>query len=102
MVAISILSVKMAYNFPPAISRWKALVNLPRILANPIPVFNEYLEERGDTYTINFRAGDTKGIFSTNPVFHQHVLQKNNRNYKKSDVQVKWLGHYLGKNLLTA
>ncbi len=99
--AISILVLKMAYNYPPAVSRWKSLQNLPRMMANPIPVFNEYIAECGDVYTFNFRGSSTKGIFSINPIFHQHVLQKNNRNYRKSEVQSRWLGHYLGKNLLT-
>ena len=92
----------MDYNFPPSVPRWKSLRKLPQILANPIPVFNGFLEEYGDTYTFNFRGSRVRGIFSINPAFHQHVLQKNNRNYKKSDVQVKWLGHYLGQNLLTS
>ena len=92
----------MDYHFPPAVPRLKSLRKLPQILANPIPVFNEFLAEYGDSYTFNFRGSKVKGIFSINPAFHQHVLQKNNRNYKKSDVQVKWLGHYLGQNLLTS
>ncbi len=82
------------------IPRWRSLRNVIRILQNPIPVFKGYLEKYGETFQV-FIAGVTPAVFSIDPDFAQHVLQKNHRNYQKSSIQKDAIGTYVGKGLLT-
>ncbi len=39
---------------------------------------------------------------TTDPSLIKHILQKNHRNYKKSDIQTKILGRFVGRGLLTS
>ena len=39
---------------------------------------------------------------TANPHIIQHVLQKNQRNFRKSEIQVDQLAHFIGKGLLTS
>ena len=85
----------------PVVPRLRSIKNILRFVRNPIPILEEYGEEFGDTFTF-YIGGKDMGILSTNPDFVQHVLQKNHRNYHKSEVQTKILGRYVGKGLLTS
>lgn len=76
------------------------LSRLPRVMKNPIPVFNQNLKEYGDPYGVNMGNGKL-GILTTKPEIVRHVLQKNHRNYEKSDIQTKQLAAFLGRGLLT-
>ncbi|MFK7934361.1 MAG: cytochrome P450, partial [Saprospiraceae bacterium] len=88
-------------DFPPIVPRYKGLKNIFKILRNPIPVLQSFREEYGDTYA--FYMGGTKlNVISFDPEFCQHVLQKNHRNYEKSELQTVLLARYLGKGLLTS
>ena len=84
----------------PHIPRWQTIINTLRIFNNPIPVFKDYLSRYGDTYHV-YVAGVMPAIFSADPAFAQHVLQKNHRNYRKSEIQTDAIGTYVGKGLLT-
>ena len=67
---------------------------------NPVQVLSKYTELYGDTF--QFYLGGLKGaIVTTNPSVIQHVLKTNAENYQKSEIQVKRMGHFLGKGLLT-
>ena len=67
---------------------------------NPVKVLSTYLDNYGDTF--RFYLGGLQGaIVTTNPDVIQHVLKTNSDNYQKSEIQVKRMGHFLGKGLLT-
>ena len=68
--------------------------------ANPIQVLAQYTEHFGDTFRF-YLGGIKEAIVTTNPAVIQHVLKTNADNYQKSDIQVKRMGHFLGKGLLT-
>ncbi len=84
----------------PRIPRIKALVNGLRNVNNPIPMFNKYLEEYGDSFYMELGGGPI-GLFTIDRDIIQHVLQKNHKNYHKSPIQSEKLGMFLGKGLLT-
>jgi cytochrome P450 len=67
---------------------------------NPVQVLLKYTELHGDTFRFHF-GGVKEAIVTTNPAVIQHVLKTNAENYHKSEIQVKRMGHFLGKGLLT-
>ncbi len=67
---------------------------------NPVQVLTKYGEHFGDTFRF-FIGGLKEAIVTTNPAVIQHVLKTNAENYQKSEIQVKRMGHFLGKGLLT-
>jgi cytochrome P450 len=68
---------------------------------NPTQVLTKYTELLGDTFRFYF-GGVKEAIVTTNPVVIQHVLKTNSENYHKSEIQMKRMGHFLGKGLLTS
>ena len=68
--------------------------------ANPVHVLSTYNELFGDTFRF-YLGGIKEAIVTTNPAVIQHVLKTNAENYQKSEIQVKRMGHFLGKGLLT-
>jgi cytochrome P450 len=68
--------------------------------ANPVHVLSKYNEEFGDTFRF-YLGGIKEAIVTINPAVIQHVLKTNAENYQKSEIQVKRMGHFLGKGLLT-
>ena len=68
--------------------------------ANPVQVLSKYLAQYGDTFKF-YLGGLKEAIVTTNPAVIQHVLKTNAENYQKSHIQVKRMGHFLGKGLLT-
>lgn len=70
------------------------------MVANPVQVLSTYVERYGDTFQF-YLGGLKEAIVTTDPVVIQHVLKTNAENYQKSDIQVKRMGHFLGKGLLT-
>src|SRR6202167_2657451 len=67
---------------------------------NPVQGLSKYTELFGDTFRFYF-GGVREAIVTTNPAVIQHVLKTNADNYHKSEIQVKRMGHFLGKGLLT-
>jgi len=67
---------------------------------NPVQVLSRYNETFGDTFRI-YLGGLKEAIITIDPVVIQHVLKTNAENYQKSEIQVKRMGHFLGKGLLT-
>ena len=84
----------------PKVSRWKSLSNIRKVVDNPLPVLLQYFEENGDTFSMPM-GGTKKGIFTIDPEIVQYVMQKNNRNYRKSEIQTVMIGQFAGKGLLT-
>ena len=68
---------------------------------NPTRVLTKYTELFGDTFRFYF-GGVKEAIVTINPVIIQHVLKTNSENYHKSEIQMKRMGHFLGKGLLTS
>ena len=67
---------------------------------NPVQILSRYNEIYGDTFWL--RIGGLKDAMVTiDPAVIQHVLKTNAENYQKSEIQVKRMGHFLGKGLLT-
>jgi cytochrome P450 len=72
----------------------------PAIARNPVTVLSTYAEELGDTFRF-YIGGFKEAIVTTDPIVIEHVLKTNAENYRKSEIQVKRMGHFLGKGLLT-
>jgi cytochrome P450 len=70
------------------------------MVANPVQMLSKYSELFGDTFRF-YLGGIKEAIVTTNPAVIQHVLKTNAENYQKSEIQVKRMGHFLGKGLLT-
>ena len=67
---------------------------------NPVQVLSKYNETFGDTFRF-YLGGLKEAIVTIDPAVIQHVLKTNAENYQKSEIQVKRMGHFLGKGLLT-
>jgi cytochrome P450 len=67
---------------------------------NPVEILSRYNEVFGDTFWIRI-GGLKEAMVTIDPAVIQHVLKTNAENYQKSEIQVKRMGHFLGKGLLT-
>jgi len=67
---------------------------------NPIDILSKYSELFGETFRC-YLGGIKEVIVTTDPAVIQHVLKTNAEIYQKSEIQVKRMGHFLGKGLLT-
>src|SRR5579863_3975790 len=84
----------------PVVSRFRSFMDSRGMASNPVQVLTKYTELHGETFRFYF-GGVKEAIVTTNPVVIQHVLKTNSENYQKSEIQVKRMGHFLGKGLLT-
>ena len=85
----------------PQVSFFAFLKRAFEIVKNPLPFHHDNFEEKGDTFIL--KLGIKKRVaFSRDANFLRHALQKNQRNYTKSEVQTKEVAKYLGHGLLTS
>jgi len=84
----------------PAVSRWRSFADSRAMASNPVQVLTKYNEAFGDTFRF-YLGGVKEAIVTIDPAVIQHVLKTNAENYRKSEIQVKRMGHFLGKGLLT-
>ena len=84
----------------PAVSRFRSFADSVAMARNPVPVLARYNETFGDTFRF-YLGGLKEAIVTIDPTIIQHVLKTNAENYQKSEIQVKRMGHFLGKGLLT-
>jgi cytochrome P450 len=84
----------------PAVSRFRSFADSAAMARNPVPVLSRYNETFGDTFRF-YIGGLKEAIVTIDPAIIQHVLKTNAENYQKSEIQVKRMGHFLGKGLLT-
>ncbi len=84
----------------PAVSRFRSFADSVAMARNPVPVLARYNETFGDTFRF-YLGGLKEAIVTIDPAVIQHVLKTNADNYQKSEIQVKRMGHFLGKGLLT-
>lgn len=88
---------------PPVLPQFMGIVRAIKNINNPIPMVHSYMKKYGTTYGFNPIGGVAEfGITSADPDFIQHVLQKNNKNYRKSKIVTHTLGGYIGNGLLTS
>lgn len=85
---------------PPAIPRSRALLNIPRTMRRPIPTFLSYFREFGDNFILSV-GGSRRTHLTIDAEVFQYVLQKNHRNYEKSEIQTDQMARYFGYGLLT-
>ena len=91
----------MKYNYPKQLSIVRFLFNAESIRKNPIPFHKKYFDQFGDSFSL--KIGRTKHvILSRDNDVAEYILQKNQKNYQKSELQTKFISKYLGKGLLTA
>lgn len=91
----------MSASALPRVSRLEVLRSRKEILANPLPFHHRHFEALGNTFMIDILLGG-KVIFTRDPEIIRHILQKNHKNYRKSDLQTKEMARYIGKGILTA
>src|ERR1700745_65615 len=84
----------------PVVSRFRCFADSRAMFRNPVHVLSNYTENFGDTFRI-YLGGLKEAIITIDPAIIQHVLKTNWENYQKSEIQVKRMGHFLGKGLLT-
>src|SRR5215469_4717368 len=84
----------------PVVSRFRCFGDSAVMARNPVPVLAKYNEIFGDTFRF-YLGGLKEAIVTIDPAVIQHVLKTNAENYQKSEIQVKRMGHFLGKGLLT-
>jgi cytochrome P450 len=84
----------------PAVSRWRSFADSRAMASNPVKVLTKYSQAFGDTFRF-YLGGLKEAIVTIDPAVIQHVLKTNAENYHKSEIQVKRMGHFLGKGLLT-
>lgn len=83
------------------IPRYRAFLNTFRFVRDPLGLIGDNLAKLGPTFH-TFLGGLYPGIVTIEPAFIQHVLQKNNRKYRKSPMHFDKLSHFLGNGLLTS
>ncbi len=84
----------------PAVSRLRSFADSYAMFQNPVQILDKYHKTFGDTFRFNI-GGLKEAIVTIDPAVIQHVLKNNANNYHKSEIQVKRMGHFLGKGLLT-
>jgi cytochrome P450 len=87
-------------NPVPVIPRLRCFADSPAMARNPVQILSRYNETFGDTFWLHI-GGLKKAMVTIDPDVIQHVLKTNAENYQKSEIQVKRMGHFLGKGLLT-
>ncbi|MBU2927008.1 cytochrome P450 [Winogradskyella psychrotolerans] len=85
----------------PEVSTFTFLKQALKILNNPLPFHHKNFEKHGDIFKLNIGFGNY-AVFSRDAELAEYVLQKNWKNYKKSEIQTEQLAKYLGKGLLTS
>ena len=89
------------YKYPKQLSIVSFLFKAESIRKNPIPFHAQFFSQLGDTFSL--RIGKNKHvILSRDNELAQHILQKSQKNYQKSELQTKFVSKYLGHGLLTA
>jgi len=85
----------------PEVSLLKFLKHSANILKNPLPFHHQNFNEKGDTFRLNIGFNKSV-IFSRDAGLVEYVLQKNQKNFVKSEIQTKDLVKYVGEGLLTS
>src|SRR5215469_8744589 len=84
----------------PVVPRSRCFADSPAMARNAVQVLSGYHQTFGDTFRF-YLGGLKEAIVTIDPAVIKHVLKTNAENYQKSEIQVKRMGHFLGKGLLT-
>ncbi|SDB58099.1 hypothetical protein SAMN03097699_2282 [Flavobacteriaceae bacterium MAR_2010_188] len=85
----------------PVVSLARFLRHSANILKNPLPFHLKNFQEKGNSFRLKIGLNKSV-IFSRNAALAEYVLQKNQKNYTKSQIQTKDLAKYVGNGLLTS
>jgi cytochrome P450 len=85
---------------PVQLSRLKTIINIPRTIRRPIATFLEHGRNYGENFILSV-GGTRRTHLTTDPDVFQYVLQKNHKNYEKSEIQTDQMARYFGYGLLT-
>ncbi len=88
------------YNYPKQLSIFRFLLNAESFRKNPIPFHKKYFDQFGDTISLKI-GGSRHVILSRDNDVAEYILQKNQKNFHKSELQTKFISKYLGHGLLT-
>jgi len=91
----------MSQNNIPQVPLTTFLRHSLEIVKNPLPFHHKNFEEKGDIFSLKL-GFLTQVHFCRDAGLAEYVLQKNQKNYTKSQIQTKDLAKYVGKGLLTA
>ncbi|MCC2548642.1 cytochrome P450 [Hymenobacter sp. BT175] len=83
----------------PKVPRWQSLLRSVSLAKDPIAVISATMARYGDTVQL-YIGGMQKSILTQDPGLMQHILQKNHRNYAKSQF-TQGFSRYVGHGLLT-
>ncbi|WP_165370479.1 cytochrome P450 [Hymenobacter persicinus] len=83
----------------PQVPRWQSILRSFALAKDPLPVLDTTLRRFGDTVQL-YIGGVQKSVLTQDPGLIQHVLQKNHRNYAKSQF-TQGFARYVGHGLLT-
>lgn len=93
-------SERKNYNYPKQLSIFRILFNSESLGKNPIPFHKKYFDQFGDTISLKI-GGSRHIILSRDNEVAEYILQKNQKNFHKSELQTKFISKYLGYGLLT-
>ena len=85
----------------PKVSFFTFLKRSFEIVKNPLPFHSQNFKKHGDTFILKI-GFNNEILFSRDAGFLKYALQKNQKNFTKSEVQTKDVAKYLGKGLLTS
>lgn len=85
----------------PTVSKFRSLIESLQMIQDPIAVFRRHTARLGDTFLFHF-GGIKSAIVTSNPAMIRHILKTNHENYRKSEIQMKRMRHFLGNGLLTS
>ena len=88
------------HYLPFSVPYFRFFLNIRSISKNPVPFQNKYLEKGNDYFSL--KAGKQLYIITRSAEAIRHILQKNQRNYEKSESQTGRLALFIGNGLLTA
>jgi len=83
----------------PQVPRWRSVLRSFALAKDPLPVLDAALTRYGDTVEL-YIGGVYKSVLTRDPGLTQHILQKNHRNYAKSEFTQSF-SRYVGRGLLT-
>lgn len=83
------------------VSQREVFKNRKRILKNPLPFHHEKFKEYGNTFIVSI-GPRKRVVFTREAGTIRNILQKNHRNYAKSELQTRDLAKYIGHGILTS
>ena len=91
---------KATVPHPPTVPVSRTLLDIPKTARRPLVAFDDYHAAHGDNFLFSMGGSRRTHVTIDADVF-QHVMQRNHRNYEKSDIQTVHIARYFGYGLLT-